>query len=679
MTATVSLARLLLRPGSRRDLSTQLLAVLAFAVATCLLLLTLAVDRGFTARTDRQAWTVPVRAVPTATATAVASTRTDFYARRPITVVTLGALSTAPPVPPGLPSFPAPGELWLSPALAGLLRADPAGLDGRWPGRTAGTVGDQGLATPDQLMAVIGDKPASRSLTTPMVHDAVRPQSASGPVPVVGFAVHAGPLADPLYRDLSLVASALLVVPLLVLMGAAARLGLSRRDQRLAALRLVGGSSGQLVAVVAAEAGASALLGAAAGVLPYAALLPLARRMPFGGGTWFPSDLWVGGRVLSALLLAVTLGGIVSAVSTLRRVVVSPLGVTQRHAPRARQLWRVLAFAAAVLGYLRLSRGADASVTTLVGALGIVFTSLSLLGPAVLALLGRAMLTLARGPARLIAGRRLTDDPKAAWRTVGGLALTGFVAGFLALFPTSPGQVVWGSAERIDVAVPAGRLEAAQSAVRHALTACGLPANVVAGSDAGALLGTTLGPAPAIAKRQAPSTAHLWVPVTQQDLEQTRTVLHRTLPGLPMVTGADLAAQDDVFSTDLRRASIAVLLASFLIAIASAGITACASVLDRRRTYQQLHLAGTPLRLLDQARRFETTAPVLVLVLGSVGTGLLCSAPLTRLGLGGGQLDVGGLALLAASLLAGLVGVRLAAAASRPLLRSVTTDATSRH
>ena len=39
-------------------------------------------------------------------------------------------------------------------------------------------------------------------------------------------------------------------------------------------------------------------------------------------------------------------------------------------------------------------------------------------------------------PARLLAARRLLDDPKAAWRVVGGLGLAGFVAGALAVLPS---------------------------------------------------------------------------------------------------------------------------------------------------------------------------------------------------------------------------------------------------
>lgn len=672
MTGTTDLVRLLVRGGSRRDVGTQLLALLAFAVTTCLLLLTLGINLGFAARADRQAWTVPVPATATQTPTAVASTTTDFYDGRAVTVVTLGRLTEAAPVPPGLPGFPGVGQRWSSPALADLVRTDPAALGDRWPGAAAGTIGDRGLTGPDQLLVVVGADPASPVLTAPRIDDQTDPAANTGPVAIVAFADRAGTLVDPLYRDLSLVASVLLVVPLLVLMGAAARLGLARRDQRLAALRLVGASSRQVVAVVAGEAGALALLGAAAGVLPYALALPLASRSGFDGGTWFPSDLWVGGVTLLVVLAAVALGGVLSAVLTLRRVVVSPLGVRRRHAQRSRQLWRVPIFAVALLAYVRLSRSADASATTLVVAFAIVFASLSLLGPAVLALLGRLMIRAAHGPARLIAGRRLTDDPKAAWRTVGGLALTGFVAGFIALFPSSSGQVTWGSAQRIDVAVPVGQVQTDQARAQQALTARGLPGRVQVGSGAGALLGTRIDPGGP--GTDTPSTGYLTVTVTPQDQERTRTVLHQALPGLPAATGADVAAQADVFATDLRRASTWVLVASFLVAIASAGITACASVLDRRGTYRQLHLAGTPLRLLDQARRHETTAPVLLLVLGSLGTGLLASAPLTRLGLGGGALDVGGLALLAATVLLGLGGVRLAGAASRPLLRSVAVD-----
>ena len=48
----------------------------------------------------------------------------------------------------------------------------------------------------------------------------------------------------------------------------------------------------------------------------------------------------------------------------------------------------------------------------------------------------QGQLRRASTPARLLAARRLLDDPKAVWRVVGGLGLAGFVAGALAVLPS---------------------------------------------------------------------------------------------------------------------------------------------------------------------------------------------------------------------------------------------------
>ena len=42
--------------------------------------------------------------------------------------------------------------------------------------------------------------------------------------------------------------------------------------------------------------------------------------------------------------------------------------------------------------------------------------------------MAKVLVRRARTPAHLLAARRLLDDPKAAWRVVGGLGLAGFVA-----------------------------------------------------------------------------------------------------------------------------------------------------------------------------------------------------------------------------------------------------------
>jgi hypothetical protein len=114
-----------------------------------------------------------------------------------------------------------------------------------------------------------------------------------------------------------------------------------------------------------------------------------------------------------------------------------------------------------------------------------------------------------------------------------------------------------------------------------------------------------------------------------------------------------------------------------MVAITSAGITAAAAVLDRRRTYGLLYLAGTPLRVLDAARNRETLIPVTVLAGGAVATGLLCGGSLTLAG-GDSSFDARGLIVLAACCAAGFAGILAAAGLSRPLLRTVTRQAGAR-
>ena len=160
------------------------------------------------------------------------------------------------------------------------------------------------------------------------------------------------------------------------------------------------------------------------------------------------------------------------------------------------------------------------------------------------------------------------------------------------------------------------------------------------------------------------------VPGGTEKLDRARTALTSLVPGQYPVTGTDVYWQGELFSKDFSAATRVILGVSFITAIASAGITAASSVLDRRRTYGLLRLAGTPLRTLDAARRKETLLPVAVLAGGAALTGTFTAAPLT-LGAGSSG-DASGIALLALCFGVGVAGLLAAGALSGPLLRSVT-------
>ncbi|MEU8379581.1 ABC transporter permease [Streptosporangium sp. NPDC048865] len=662
MSGALGLSWRLLRGGGRRGLLGAGLTVAAVAVSTALLLLAVVANLGFRDRADREAWRNPVPAA--SGAVAVQAVRTDYVRDRWITVVDLAALDPQAPPPPGLDRFPAPGEVWLSPGLADLAGELPAGqLAARFQGKRGGTIGDEALVYPGELVAVRGQAAGS-----PVMRATSSDDWRGGAVPtrVSGFTGRTTDDAEG-YSALGLIASVLMVVPLLVFGGAAARLTVARRDQRLAALRLVGASPGQVVAMTVYEAVITAFCGAVLGTALYGLLTPLLARIEIRGGPWFLADVWPGVLPTLAVLVAVPLLVGVSAVAGLRRVVVGPLGVAKRETPPAMRFVRVVALLAALVAVPALGRGAEAGVVAAV--IGCAFLCVNLAGPWVVALIGRITTRRARGPARLLAGRRLTDDPRSAWRTVSGVAMTGFVAGFVGLL--APGGVVFdGPRAELRLSVPSARAAEVTAEARERLSAAGVRAEVgLVGRDGRAGDGGDKVITVSVGRGDTGSGSGAEGPVDMAAVDRARTALEGLVPG----RGATLAADDDRLTAqildDIGTGTVIVLAVSFLVAIASAGITAASSVLDRRQTYALLRLAGTPLEVLDAARRAETLIPLTVMGGGTIAIGVFCALPFAAV-----AMNVTGAVILLVCVVLGFAGVIGAGAASAPLLRSVTAD-----
>ncbi|WP_449064478.1 FtsX-like permease family protein [Planomonospora algeriensis] len=671
MRAALGLGWRLLRAGGRRGLLGAALTAVAVTVCTALLLFAVSANLAFEGRGDREAWRNPVPAQ--GRAVAVQSVRVDYVRDERITVVELAALEPGAPPPPGLDRFPAPGEVWLSPALAELARELPADqLADRFAGGRGGTVGDEALVHPGELVAVRGWAPDSPVLAG---KGADEPRGEVAPTRIADFAGEPTPDAQG-YRMLALIASVLMAVPLLVFGGAAARLTVARRDQRLASLRLVGATPGQVVAMTAAEAVITALAGAVAGTLLYVLLIPPLTGIEIAGGSWFAADLWPGVPYTLAVLAAVPLLVGLSAVVGLRRVVVGPLGVAKRETPPGMRFVRVAVLLAVLAVVPTLSVGSGGGMIAVV--LGLAFLSINLAGPWVVGLIGRITAGTARGPVRLLAGRRLVDDPRAVWRTVSGVALTGFVAGFVVLLNPSVDLLGEADAARLRVSVPAARADAVAAEARERLTAAGVRAGTeITGEDGEKVLVVTLGGGRALESRKAGDAGKVDARVDARTgarvdaalVDRARTALDGLVPGRRATSTADDDRFGHLLIGDIGTGTIVVLTVSFLVAVVSAGITAVSSVLDRRQTYALLRLAGTPLQVLDRARRAETLIPLAVMGGGSIAVGLFCALPFAITGL-----DAGGLVTLLTCVLLGFAGVVGAGAASAPVLRAVTEN-----
>ncbi|GAA3701036.1 hypothetical protein GCM10022377_13140 [Zhihengliuella alba] len=244
----------------------------------------------------------------------------------------------------------------------------------------------------------------------------------------------------PTYQMLATTALALLLVPLGSVGASAARMAARRRDDRLASLRLLGATSGTLTVLTVLEAAAMAVVGALAGSVLYLALAPAVGLLHFRGEA-LGAQMWMPWWWIPLIAAAVVVLGAVSALAGLRAVAVTPLGVRTRQRP-ARTHWIRIAVAvglmAVAVGVLQMLPafaelgGILVMIAVLGAAFGAGLLALDLIGPWVLRLAAGIKHRRAPDVTRLIAARTILDDPKAAWRQVGGLAVTSFVGVFAA-------------------------------------------------------------------------------------------------------------------------------------------------------------------------------------------------------------------------------------------------------
>ncbi|ALX66876.1 FtsX-like permease family protein [Microbacterium sp. XT11] len=240
----------------------------------------------------------------------------------------------------------------------------------------------------------------------------------------------------PLYQALAAIALALLIVPLMGLGGAAARLSARRRDERLSTLRLLGVTPAGVGVATVLESVLLAGAGAVAGVLGYLALSPLIGLIPFRGEALGVAAVLLPVPSVMAVVGAVLVVAAGSAALGLRRVVISPLGVRTRAAASGVHWWRiVLGLSAIAMAFVLISvvpqiAGLVTTIVVLSLLFGAALAVLNLIGPWVLKVSASRQLRRAAVPERLLAARIVLDSPKAAWRQVSGIAMASFMAVF---------------------------------------------------------------------------------------------------------------------------------------------------------------------------------------------------------------------------------------------------------
>ena len=240
--------------------------------------------------------------------------------------------------------------------------------------------------------------------------------------------------AQGFYLSLAALAVMLLVIPLLVLGRAAAQLSARSQDRALDSLRLLGATGAQVRAISVLQALAGAVLGALGGVLLYFLLVPLVGLVRFQGAA-LGSSLLVPVPVILVVLAAVAVLSVISSLTGLRKLVITPLAVRKRSTVSTPSWVRVVIVLVtlAVLYTLFTNLGMIAQdlavmIVVLVLGMGLGLGIMNLVGPWLVAMVGRAKLRKAGDAASLLGARMILESPQQAWRQVSGVAMAAFVA-----------------------------------------------------------------------------------------------------------------------------------------------------------------------------------------------------------------------------------------------------------
>lgn len=255
------------------------------------------------------------------------------------------------------------------------------------------------------------------------------------------------------------IAFVLLCIPVLGFVGQCARVGAPARDRRLAAFRLSGATPSDATRIACAESGLAAFGGAALGLAAYLALRALldtpviasytTRRIEgdalleeqvTGPVLRLPTDVLPPTWVLAGVVVAIPVAAVMFSAIALRRVTVSPFGVSRDQRSRPPQLAPAVLFVVGSVGMATFSglmvatgfnkRSIEASAAVFLVLFALAGVGL-VAGSASLAyLIGRILAPRSRRPAVIIAARRLMVAPFEASRATAAVLLTVLLGAF---------------------------------------------------------------------------------------------------------------------------------------------------------------------------------------------------------------------------------------------------------
>jgi hypothetical protein len=725
----IRLAARLAVSGGRESIVRLALTALGVAIGTTLLLVAAAADPAIRTQQRHTAWqytgiTGDVGPAPSEIDGGADPLRwrltKDAVDGREMTVLRVAAMGPDSPVPLGLSRVPRAGEVYVSPALAQLLEELPADrLADRFPSPPSGTIANDYLAGPDDLVVAIGM--TADELEGPGVLEVRHIRTDPAQYQFTDF-----------LRIMFAVGAVGLLLPVLVLVTTSTRIGAARREQRFAALRLAGATPRQTHLLATVEAGAATAAGAVLGWLGFALVRPYIARIEIDGHQSFVDDVRVAPVLLAVTLVAIPTLAIVAATVSIRRLQISPLGVARRAVrprPTVRRLLPLLVGTAGFAASLAAAAGSTGieMLVPVTAAFALMIYGIVAAGPWFTVLTARAIARTGQRASVLLAGRRLEDDPAAGFRAVSGLVLAVFVASVFS--GVTPAFLAEGGSHHSSLIEGTTMVAGLPSGTTAAAARAALDASASAGAGPGIVLHEDPDPPrpladPAVGRSDTllvacadiqrfgvtdpcPTGGTAWIDTGTDELrlepapytpahiadlpaqllaiqtdgttattDRVRTAIQRTVPGAVPWVGAEAEAEANGRLTQLNRVANLALAVTLTIAGCSLAVAAAAGIIERKRPFALLRLAGMHLTELQRTALLEAAAPLLLIASASAVLGLGTSAVIVALagGIPWKPPTIGYWLSLAGGLTVAL-GV---AAAALPLLRRTTAPSAVR-
>lgn len=397
-----------------------LIALMALIGGTFAMTVCLSVSPAIDARDLRTSWMNPSIAATSGPATYFA-VQTDYFGSVAVTEVLVASDQQGAPVPPGIPRLPDDGQVYASPAMRGYAVAHPS-LESRY-GEIRGAIEQSALSGPDQLLVVRGVplSLAKNSLLFAQVH---------------GFERHTQDLVSTRFRLVLGATSAIVALPVGLVLWIALRLRAVEVRRRLRTLRTLGASRPALRRLTLIEMVPQILVAVPVGVLMFFALRPLLAQLDLGEGPSFASDFKLSalGYLMVAVLIPL-LAVIVTTASTRKSIMHAdaPSHIIKRS--RLRLVWP--AFAGLAVGAVVWAIGGVAGpqlspALQITAPLAVAFG----FSPLVILLIGQGLKRLpGRGPS-FMAGSLLSSSPAYFVRAASGTCLAVLIAGaYVGLVP----------------------------------------------------------------------------------------------------------------------------------------------------------------------------------------------------------------------------------------------------